>query len=97
MSEWVLVRGCVLPTDLYYHIPEHLWVRVNDDSTVTIGLTDAAQTRAGAILYLNPRKVGKMYARGATVATVESAKWIGAIHTPIAGTLLEINAAAIAD
>lgn len=94
---FVLVRNCALPRDLYYKIKEHLWARVNDDGTVTLGLTDAAQTIAGAILYLNPRAIGRAYKRGATVATIESGKWIGALYTPIAGTLLEINPAAVAD
>ncbi len=94
---FALVRNCALPRDLYYKVEEHLWARVNVDGTVTLGLTDAAQTMAGAILYVNPRQTGKAYKRGATVASVESGKWIGAIRTPVAGTLLEINPAAIAD
>lgn len=97
MSEFVLVRSCALPLALYYKIEEHIWVRVNDDGTATLGLTDAAQTIAGAILYLNPRTIGKVYKRGGTVATIESGKWIGALHTPIAGTLLEINPTAVAE
>jgi glycine cleavage system H protein len=94
---FALVRNCALPLDLYYKVEEHLWVRVNADGTATIGLTDAAQTIAGAILYVNPRPVGKSYARGATIASVESGKWIGAIRTPVAGTLLEVNPLAVAD
>jgi len=92
-----LVRNCVLPPDLYYNIQDHLWVRVNADGTATIGLTDAAQTIAGAILYVNGKTPGKVYARGVTVASVESGKWIGPIRTPIAGKLLEVNPQVIAD
>lgn len=94
---YILVRNCALPSDLYYKVEEHLWVRVNADGTATIGLTDAAQTIAGAILYVNPRAVDKMYKRGATIASVESGKWIGAIRTPIAGTLVQVNALAVQD
>jgi glycine cleavage system H protein len=95
--DYALVRNCALPRDLYYQVAEHLWVRVDQDQTVTLGLTDAAQTLAGAILYVNPRPVGKMYARRAIIASVESGKWIGAIRTPVAGVLSEVNPAAIAD
>jgi glycine cleavage system H protein len=94
---FALVRNCALPRDLYYKIEEHLWARANPDGTVTIGLTDAAQTIAGAILYVNARQIGKHYERGKAVATVESGKWIGAIRTPVAGTLLEVNPAAMQD
>jgi glycine cleavage system H protein len=94
---FALVHNCALPRDLYYKVEEHLWVRVTADDTVTLGLTDAAQTMAGAILYVNPRPTGKEYKRGATVASVESGKWIGAIRTPVAGTLLQVNPDAIAD
>lgn len=94
---YALVHSCALPRDLYYKVEEHLWVRVEKDGTATIGLTDAAQTIAGAILYVNPRLTGKEYKRGATIASVESGKWIGAIRTPIAGTLVEANPLAVAD
>ncbi|MDE3090826.1 MAG: glycine cleavage system protein H [Chloroflexota bacterium] len=95
--DYVLVRNCALPHDLYYKVEEHLWVRVETDGTATLGLTDAAQTIAGAILYVNPRPTGKEYTRGATVASVESGKWIGAIRTPIAGKLIEVNPLAVKD
>ena len=92
-----VVRNCVLPRDLYYKVEEHLWLRVNADGSVTLGLTDAAQTLAGAILYVNPRAVGKMYERNKTIATVESGKWIGVMRAPVAGTLLEANPLVLAD
>lgn len=95
--DYAIVRHCALPRDLYYKVEENLWVRVETDGAATIGLTDAAQTIAGAILCVNPRPIGNAYKRGATVASVESGKWIGAIRTPIAGTLLEVNPLAIKD
>jgi len=33
-------RGCVIPEDLYYDIENQVWFRVNDDGTVTVGVTD---------------------------------------------------------
>jgi glycine cleavage system H protein len=43
------------------------------------------------------RPTGRHYARDDTVAVVESAKWLGAYRTPIAGVLLETNTALLED
>ncbi len=88
---FAIVRNCILPTDLYYQVEEHLWVRVNPDGTATVGLTDVAQTVAGGILHVTFKKMGRDYARGETVAVIESAKWLGVVRTPLSGRLVAVN------
>lgn len=91
MGEVAIVRNCVLPLDLYYKVEEQIWVRPEPDGTVTLGFTDVAQTTAGGILHVTFRPEGRFYPRGKTVAVVESAKWLGALRTPVAGTLVAAN------
>jgi len=93
MAEVAIVRNCVLPLDLYYKVEDHIWVRVEADGTVTLGFTDMAQTTAGGMLHVTYRPVGKFYPRGKVVALVESAKWLGPLRTPVAGTLIAVNEA----
>ncbi len=93
MAEVAIVRNCVLPLDLYYKIEDHIWVRVEADGNVTLGFTDMAQTTAGGMLHVTFRPVGKFYPRGKVVALVESAKWLGPLRTPVAGTLIAVNEA----
>lgn len=97
MSDYEVVRNCVLPLDLYYKVEDHLWVRLDDDATATIGMTDVAQTIAGAILHARPRKPGTFRPRGKSLATVESAKWIGPVRAPLSAEVVAVNELVIED
>lgn len=77
--------------NLYYQIENHIWVRPEDDGTVTLGFTDIAQTTAGNMLHVTYRPLGKKYPQGKAVAVVESAKWLGSLRTPMAGELIAVN------
>lgn len=97
MSGFVLVRSCVLPQGLYYKIEEHLWLRTNDDGSVTLGFTDVAQTTAGRMLVVSFRPVGAHYKQGKTIAIVESGKWLGPLRAPMDGTLIAMNETLLED
>ncbi len=85
------IRGCVLLLGLHYHVGDHTWGEVNDDGTVTIGMTDVAQNLAGALLHAKPKRVGAVRKKGKPVATVESSKWVGPVKSPISGEIVAIN------
>ncbi|MEA1902932.1 MAG: glycine cleavage system protein H [Actinomycetota bacterium] len=89
-------RGCQVPPDRSYDIEGDLWVRFEDD-LVRLGMTDVAQTRMGRMVSILIKKPGRRVKAGGSVATVESAKWVGPIHTPFAGEVVETNAVAFAD
>lgn len=97
MADFALVRNCVLPTELFYRVQDHIWVRCDKDGLVTLGFTDVAQTTAGAMLIVSFRPTGKFYDRHKVVALVESGKWLGPLRTPVAGTLVEVNTALLDD
>ena len=40
---------------------------------------------------MNLRKVGRSVKTGKTLGTVESGKWVGALKSPVAGEILEVN------
>jgi glycine cleavage system H protein len=91
VSDVAIIRNCVLPKELYYHVERNIWVRPNPDNSVTLGFTDVAQTTAGGMLHVSYRAMGKFYRRNKVVVLVESGKWLGALRTPIAGTLIAVN------
>ena len=91
MSEHPEVRGCVLPLNLHYSITENTWIRVNDDGTATVGMTDVAQNLAGPLLHAKAKRVGTSRKKGKPVATVESSKWVGPVKSPISGEVIEVN------
>lgn len=72
-----VVRGCNLPDDLFYDVPNNLWYRPNGDGTFTVGMTMIATGMAGALVAFTAKKPGKSIAGGKSVATVESGKWVG--------------------
>ena len=89
-------RGCELPPDLFYDVERDVWVRPEGDGSVTLGMTDPAQSRSGRFLHILFKKVGRHLDAGQSAATVETAKWAGPFPTPIAGMVLQTNAPAFA-
>ncbi len=88
MSE---IRGCNIPDHLYYWPEKHVWVRPEDDGTVTVGVTDVAQSLAHSIISALPKKVGRPAKKGRSLGTIESGKWVGPVTSPITGEVLETN------
>lgn len=86
----VVWRGCVIPDDLLYDVGMNVWVRPEGDEVV-LGMTDVAQTMGGRMVQVTWRRVGKTFARGRSVATIESAKWVGPFPTPLTGMLVAAN------
>lgn len=72
-------NGCEFRSELYYDDQYQIWVRVEDDGTLAVGMTDISQTIAGKILHVRVRKPGTLRPAGKPVATVESGKWAGPV------------------
>jgi glycine cleavage system H protein len=83
-------RGFRIPEDLQYDLGYHVWLRVEGD-LVAVGATDPAQAYAGEIIHLGIKKVGTRVERGGILATVESAKFMGPMRSPVAGTVVAVN------
>jgi len=81
-----------LPGDLKYS-KSHEWVRVNDDGTATLGITDHAQEQLGDLVYVEVPEDGREFEAEEACAVVESVKAASDIYAPIAGTVIEANEA----
>ena len=79
-----------LPGDLKYS-KSHEWVRVNDDGTVTVGITDHAQDQLGDMVYIEVPEQGRELGAEEACAVVESVKAASDVYTPLAGTVVEAN------
>lgn len=69
----------------------HEWVLYNDDDTVTIGITDYAQSELGDIVFVNLPEVGDVFDEGEVFADVESVKAVSDLYLPVSGTIAEVN------
>ncbi len=71
---------------------EHEWLRLEDDGSVVIGITDYAQEQLGDIVYVELPDAGQHLDQSAQLAVIESVKAVGEINMPLAGTVNAINA-----
>ncbi|HED18059.1 MAG TPA: glycine cleavage system protein GcvH [Gammaproteobacteria bacterium] len=79
-----------LPGDLKFS-KSHEWVRVNDDGTVTIGITDHAQEQLGDMVYVEVPEQGRELKAEEACAVVESVKAASDVYSPLAGVVVEAN------
>lgn len=90
------VNQCNLPDDLYYLVEKHVWARREGD-LVVVGLTDVAQNLAKSIISVTLKRTGRKLAKGKSLGTVESGKWVGPVPAPVAGEIAETNEALASD
>jgi glycine cleavage system H protein len=83
-----------LPTDLHY-TAEHEWLR--DGSPATVGITDVAADALGDIVYLELPAVGDAVTAGTVIGEIESTKSVSELFSPVTGTVVEVNDAAVDD
>ena len=71
---------------------EHEWVKVLDDKTVLVGITDFAQGELGELVYVEVDTVGEDLAKDEIFGTVEAVKTTSDLFMPVSGKVLEFNA-----
>ena len=76
---------------------DHEWVRLEDDGTLTVGITDYAQDALGDIVFAELPEVDREVAEGESCATVESTKAASDIYAPASGRIAEINELIVED
>ncbi|GAB0108280.1 glycine cleavage system protein GcvH [Nocardia sp. JMUB6875] len=79
-----------VPADLKY-TDEHEWIRFESDGTMTIGITDHAQSTLGDIVFLELPAVGKQVKAGDAIGVVESVKAASDIYSPLTGEIVATN------
>ena len=79
-----------VPANLKY-TSSHEWVRIEEDGTVTIGITDHAQELLGDLVFIELPDIGKELAVNQEAAVVESVKAASDVYAPLAGTVIEVN------
>jgi glycine cleavage system H protein len=81
-----------IPEALKY-AENHEWVRLEDDGTVVVGISDYAQDALGDIVYVDLPEVGRTVEAGEGFAEVESTKSVNDVYSPVAGEITAINEA----
>ncbi|HEY8803312.1 MAG TPA: glycine cleavage system protein GcvH [Candidatus Dormibacteraeota bacterium] len=68
----------------------HEWVTV-DGKTVTVGITDFAQSQLGDVVFLELPSTGRKLALRESFGVVESVKAASDLYSPVAGKVSAVN------
>ncbi len=79
-----------IPNNLKF-LESHEWAREEDDGSVTVGISDHAQSLLGDIVFVELPEVGSEVNKQDDVAVVESVKAASDVYTPLSGEVLEVN------
>ena len=80
-----------LPGELKY-TKDHEWLRKEEDGSVTVGITDHAQTALGDLVYVELPEVEQDLSVGGDMAVVESVKAASDVYAPVSGVVIAVNA-----
>ncbi|ACE86272.1 glycine cleavage system protein GcvH [Cellvibrio japonicus] len=73
------------------YLSSHEWARVEEDGTVTIGITDHAQDALGDVVYVETPEVGSRVSLGEEAGVVESVKAASDIYSLVSGKVVAVN------
>lgn len=78
------------PSELKY-TKDHEWLKMVDDKTALIGITDFAQGELGDIVFVDINTVGKSLEAEEVFGTVEAVKTVSDLFLPVQGKVVEVN------
>ncbi len=81
----------MFPDDLLYDVDNNVWLRINQDNTVTIGVTSVLSALAGKLIRVNLKASNVAVDIGQSLGTLESEKFVGPVPSPFSGKILETN------
>ncbi len=81
-----------VPSELKY-VSSHEWVRLEDDGSVTVGITHHAQELLGDVVFVELPDIDSEVSLDDEMAVVESVKAASDIIAPVSGTIIAINEA----
>lgn len=78
------------PAELKY-TKDHEWVKMLDDTTALVGISDFAQSELGDLVFVNLPAVGDDVVAGDAACDVESVKAVSDVMSPVTGSVAEVN------
>ena len=80
------------PAELKYS-KSHEWIKLLDDTTALVGITDFAQGELGDLVFINLPIVGDAVTKEEAFCDVESVKAVSDVMSPVTGVVAEVNEA----
>ena len=79
-----------VPGNLKY-TKDHEWIRLEDDGSCLVGITDHAQESLGDVTFVELPSPGDSFDAEAVFGVVESVKAASDLYMPVSGKILEVN------
>lgn len=78
------------PAELKY-TKDHEWLKMLDDTTALVGITDFAQSELGDLVFINLPQEGDEVTKEESFCDVESVKAVSDVVSPVTGVVEEVN------
>jgi len=78
-----------IPSELKY-TKDHEWIRIEGE-TITIGVTDFAQSELGDIVYVDVDTLDENVEKDDVFGSVEAVKTVSDLFMPLSGEVIEFN------
>lgn len=91
------VDGFALALDRHYQPDTHMWVAVTGQARVRIGMDPLGVETSGTLAQISLPDPGDALTAGRPFGQLEAVKFVGPLTSPVSGTVLAVNEAAIAD
>ncbi|BAT71245.1 glycine cleavage system H protein [Thermosulfidibacter takaii ABI70S6] len=70
---------------------EHSWARIEDEDTVSIGLSEFAVEELGEVTFVELPSIGEEVSQMEVIASVESLRDTMEVYSPVSGEIVEVN------
>ena len=97
MSEYTDVAGFSVAIDRAYDPAGHFWVSMISSDRARIGMDALGVETSGTIAQLAFLPVGEPLKRGEAFGSLEAAKFVGPLASPLSGTVTAANDAVVVD
>jgi glycine cleavage system H lipoate-binding protein/TusA-related sulfurtransferase len=85
------IEYCEFPEDLLYDLENNVWVRLDSQKRVTLGITSVLAALAGRLNKVTFKPLGSTLRISQSIATIESVRYFGVVRTALSGTLVSRN------
>ncbi|OGT31884.1 MAG: glycine cleavage system protein H [Gammaproteobacteria bacterium RIFCSPHIGHO2_12_FULL_35_23] len=79
-----------IPEELVY-TESHEWVRKESDGSITVGVTDHAQSMLGDLVFVDLPEEELEVSRDEECCVLESVKAAADVYAPVSGVIVEVN------
>ncbi len=70
---------------------EHEWARLDEDGTITVGVTSYAQEQLGDVVYVELPEEGREVLLDEPFGVIESVKTVSDLFAPVSGEVVAVN------